>query len=110
LSPVVASRAAAGLLRALLRRAGNHDDRILLNEILSTEWRSLTLEGERHFIVLRLTGEDAGAMCTSLTTGLEEAEFAIPGQIVADIALARPPFHAEDGSISVAIEALTIEE
>lgn len=110
MSPVVASRAAAGLLRALIRRAGNPGDRILLNEILSTEWRSLTLEGERHFIVLRLVGEDADAMCARLTDGLEDAEFAIPRQIVADIALARPPFHGEDGSISLAIEALTIAE
>ena len=42
--------------------------------------------------------------------GLEDAEFAIPGQIVADIALAEPPVPQPDGSILVTIEALTVGE
>jgi hypothetical protein len=42
--------------------------------------------------------------------GLEDAEFHIPRQIVADIAVAEQPRCASDGSISIAIEALTVEE
>jgi len=37
------SPAAAGLLRALLDRAGVDRDRILLTEFRSTDWRSLVL-------------------------------------------------------------------
>jgi hypothetical protein len=40
--------------------------------------------------------------------GLEDAEFSIPGQIVADIAVLGPPKRGLDGSISLTIEALTI--
>ena len=40
--------------------------------------------------------------------GLEDAEFSIPGLIVADIALAAPPAYAPDGSTTITIEALTV--
>jgi len=45
-----------------------------------------------------------------LLSGLEDAEFAIPGQTVADIAVASVPRQNPDGSISARIEALTIAE
>ena len=104
------TRAAAGLLRALLSRLGNEDRRISLSGISTIDWRSLTLEGERHQIVLRLTGDDANERCDRLTAGLEDAEFAIPGQIVADITVAGAPVRAVDGSYTLTIEALTITE
>ena len=40
--------------------------------------------------------------------GLEDAEFSIPGQFVADIAVLGAPKRGHDGSIAVTIEALTI--
>lgn len=45
-----------------------------------------------------------------LVEGLEDAEFTIPGQIVADIGLARPLAVQADGAILVEIEALTVTE
>ena len=45
-----------------------------------------------------------------LTQGLSDAEFSIPGQIVADIAVVGDPHPVEDGSIGIDIEALTIAE
>ena len=39
---------------------------------------------------------------------LEDAEFVIPGVIVADIAIVEPPRRARDGSTELAIEALTV--
>jgi hypothetical protein len=42
--------------------------------------------------------------------GIDDAEFNIPGQIVADINVAGPPVRASDGSTSLSIEALTIAE
>ncbi|MEO7240572.1 MAG: hypothetical protein ABIW16_04160 [Sphingomicrobium sp.] len=104
------SRAAAGLLHALLKRAGPLSNRVLLTDLRSTDWHSLTLEGERHVIVLRIPVPDPQALLDRLTSGIEVAEFTIPGQIVADIALAGAPVTAPDGSLSVTIEALTVVE
>jgi hypothetical protein len=107
---IAMTAAAAGLLRALIARAAVPRNRILLTDARSTDWQSLTLIGERHRIELRVTGPDAPAAAGRMCGGLEDAEFHIPRQIVADIAVAEQPRCASDGSISIAIEALTVEE
>ena len=104
------SPAAAGLLRALLGRAGIERHRILLTNFRSVDWNSLTFTGERHAISLRIPGPDAAMVAASLISGLEEADFAIPGQIVADITLTGPPYSQADGAIILEIEALTVAE
>lgn len=104
------SAAAAGLLRALLARARDSRDRILLTEFRSIEWESLTFVGERHLIALRLVGPDCDDIANRLTLGLRDAEFAIPGHIVADIGLIELPRHDDDGAITLNLEALTIAE
>ena len=48
------SPAAAGLLRALVARAGINRDRILLTDFRSIDWQSLTFVGERHEMELRI--------------------------------------------------------
>ena len=106
----VMSRAAAALLRALLDRAGDQRDRILLSEIHSVDWQSLTLAGERHSIRLRIVGPDAERIVGGFVDGIEEAEFSIPGHIVADIAVDGTPTRELDSSVSLAIEALTVLE
>lgn len=104
------SPAAAGLLRALIGRAGVNRDRLLLTDFRSTDWQSLTFMGERHKMELRVPGPDADPLARRLTDGLPDAEFSIPGQIVADIRLERPPSYNRDGSVTLHIEALTIAE
>lgn len=104
------SPAAAGLLRALIARTGIDRDRILLSAYRSIDWHSLTFNGERHEMELRIPGPDAEAIATRLAHGLEDAEFSIAGQIVADIGLQQPPSSNEDGSVALFIEALTIAE
>jgi hypothetical protein len=104
------SPSASGLFRALLARTGVSQNRILLIEFSSLDWQSLTFTGERHHICLRVQGSDPGPIVHSLINGLEDAEFHVPGQIVADIALVGVPCADEDGSITVEIEALTIAE
>ncbi|GAA3909036.1 hypothetical protein GCM10022276_29130 [Sphingomonas limnosediminicola] len=42
--------------------------------------------------------------------GLEDAEFSIPGQIVADVTVFGKPVREPDGSTTITIEALTIGE
>ena len=93
-----------------MARAGISRDRILLTEIRSVEWQSLTFVGERHSIELRVPGPEAHLLTARLLDGLDEAEFSIPGQIVADIALLGAPVRSGDGSLSLSIEALTIAE
>ena len=107
---ILMSRAAAALLRALISRAGANRDRILLTEIQSCDWQSLTLTGERHNITLRVSGPGADAIAKFLITGLEDAEFSIPGQIVADITATLDPIVQGDESVALSIEALTITE
>lgn len=104
------SPAASGLLRELVRRAGCDRDRILLIDLRSVEWQSLTFVGERHQLEMRIAGEDAAALVARIADGLADAEFAIPGHLVADIGCSREPQLADDGSITLGIEALTIED
>ena len=104
------STAAAALLRALIGRAGVGRDRVLLTDAHSIDWRSLTFAGERHQIDLRVPAPDSRAVVERMCAGLEEAEFSIPGIIVADIAIAGSPSRLLDGSTSLTIEALTVSE
>jgi len=107
---IVMSRAAAGLLRALFKRSGNQRHRLLLTAIRSVDWYSLTLAGERHSIGLRVAGPAAELIVAPFLHGIEDAEFVIPGQILADLALARPPERESDGSVTFEMEALTVVE
>ena len=104
------SAAAAALLRALIARAGVPRDRILLTDVQSADWQSLTLNGERHQIGLRVPGPDCADIVERMCDGLEDAEFRIPGVIVADIGLMGTPQRSIDGSARLTIEALTVAE
>ena len=104
------SNAAAALLRALIARSRLPRDRILLTDVQSVDWQSLTFTGERHHISLRVTGSDSGSGVERMRDGLEDAEFSIPGVLVADIAVLGEPERALDGSITIRIEALTVGE
>ena len=105
---VAMSSAASSLLRALIARAGVTRDRVLLTDVQSIDWRSLTLNGERDLIELRVPGPGSREIVERMCDGLEEAEFSIPGTIVADIAVAGAPRRALDGSICLTMEALTV--
>lgn len=105
---IAMSRAATALMRALVARSGAPRDRILLSDIGSTDWQSLTFTGERHQLQFRITAPGSAAFVDRMCTGLEDAEFSIPGVIVADIAIIGRPRTGLDGSTRVAIEALTI--
>lgn len=107
---IALSPAARALFRTLVARSGAPRNRILLTEWRSVDWQSLTFVGERHEVALRVTGPDARTFADALTTGLADAEFALPGQIVADIALVGEPCEAGDGSVTIRIEALTVAD
>jgi hypothetical protein len=82
----------------------------LLSDAHSVDWQSLTFTGERHHIGLRITGLDSRDAVRRMCAGLEDAEFSIPGVLVADIGVLGAPVAAADGSTIVTIEALTISE
>jgi hypothetical protein len=104
------SAAAAALLRALLNRAGVERDRILLSDFRSVDWQSLTFSGERHEIALRIPGPGAAEVGRRIADGLAEHEFALPGHVVADIAIVGEPRENGDGSLVLKIEALTLAD
>ena len=106
-APVLAP-AAAGLLRGLVARSGASRSEVLLTEVRSVDWHSLTFDGERHEISMRFTGPGAEREADRMLDGLEEHEFTLPGAIVADISVAGRCVGLDDGSVSIAIEALTI--
>jgi len=104
------SPAAAALLRVLSARAGIVRNRILLTDADSIDWQSLTFTGERHHIGLRIAGPDSRGAVRRMCAGLEDAEFSIPGLLVADIGVLGTPIEARGGSTELTIEALTISE
>ena len=104
------SRPASALLAALIERAGVDRDRILLSEFRSVDWHSLTFVGERHLIRLRIPEPGADAVHARLTEGIGEAEFELGGHFVADIGVQGEPVRADDGALTVTIEALTVAE
>jgi len=102
------SPAASALLRILIARGAVDRDRILLTDAQSSDWQSLTFNGERHHLALRVTGVDSGAVVERMCAGLEDAEFSIPGLLVADVGKVGAPRRAPDGATELVIEALTI--
>ena len=108
MSAPVLSSAAAGLLRALIARSGARRSDVLLTEVRSVDWRSLTFDGERHEISMRFTGEEAALEADRMVDRMEDYEFSLNGAIVADINVVGRCVGLGDGSVSLAIEALTI--
>ncbi len=103
------SPAAAGVLRGLILRSGVDRNRILLTHGRSADWHSLTFTGERHSFALRITGAGSGGIAERICADLEDAEFDVPGAIVADIALVgQVAASGEDSELT--IEALTVAD
>lgn len=99
----------AALLRILIARSGASREQVLLNDICSTAWHSLTFDGERHRLSLRIVGPNADSFARRMTYRLEDAEFSIPGILVADITVSMGPDALADGTVALSIEALTVD-
>jgi hypothetical protein len=101
--------ATTALLRALrLRFRLLGVNFVNFEQVLSRQWASVTFTGARHEMTLRLDGEDAEAAADRFTAGLDVAEFALRGHILADIvAVSRES--AERG-VRLRLEALTVED
>lgn len=114
---------ATRLLREIeaLIRIGDEDRQkptLIVEEIRSTDWASLTFVGQRHELELRLDGEaDAvAAVLTRLVETLAEREIPIVGHFVADIRISpgplrdAPPAPAGQCCQSLRIEALVLRD
>lgn len=105
---IAMSPPAGALLRALIARAGVDRNRILLTDVHSTDWQSLTFSGERHQMSLKVTGLDSSAVVGRMCDDLADSEFSIAGLLVADIGVVGTPRRTPDGATELIIEALTI--
>lgn len=104
----VLSAAAGALLRGLFAKSGASRSDVVLTEVRSVDWRSLTFDGERHEIAMRFTGTDAREEADRMVEGIEDHHFSIGRAIVADINVVGRCTGLDDNSVSIAIEALTI--
>lgn len=77
--------------------------------VASRPWASITFSGERHRLALCLPGPGAQAAVDAFLDGLEDREFALRGQLLADIEATGVARDA-DGQIRLTLEALTVEE
>lgn len=105
----VLSTAAAGVLRTLIFRSRVDRNRILLIDATSTDWQSLTFSGERHRLVVKISGPDSSIVADRLCNGLEDEELSLSGAIVVDIAVEQRT-NNEDGTTELVIGALTVAD
>ncbi len=103
------SCAASQLLRALRNRSGLDVDEIIIGRFQSVDWQSLTFTGERHELLLRFAGADPAAALARLRHNLAAADWGLRGHVMADIVILDAKM-VGDGSIEVAIEALTLTD
>lgn len=92
------------LVAALIGQLEAGDD--VVAETL-TPWASATFIGARHGLTLVLRGEDAAARARELATQLPEAQFALPGHLVADLVV--DAITEEAGEVRLLLSVLTIE-
>ena len=87
---------------------------LTVEDVTVEDWASLTFEGQKHRIELRLDGEQAvvEAAGAVFAAALGDVEFTIPGQIVADIALTSTAMVTGGGLASrrLRFEVLTIDD
>jgi len=93
------------LLAQLTDRAGGL---VTVERATSRPWASALFQGRRHVVMLHLTGPDASGRRTRFATGLEEAEWTLPGHFVADITIDDQRSCPKGEWIE--LSALTIEE
>jgi len=82
---------------------------VTFESLSSRPWASITFSGERHRLVLCLPGPGAQAAVDAFLDGLGGREFALRGQILADIETVDVQRDG-DGQVRLTLEALTVED
>jgi hypothetical protein len=96
------------LERAVRDRFAGFGGHVEVEERASRRWSSISFSGERHRLRLRILSEAAGAPANRFIAGLDARGFTLRGHILADIAVTGD-LRAEDGSVRLIVEALTVE-
>jgi hypothetical protein len=81
---------------------------LVVEEITSRSWASVTFNGARHELAFRLEGPGAEQAADRFLANLDVAEFELRGHVLADIVLV-----SEDrrpGCVRIGLEALTVED
>jgi hypothetical protein len=110
--------AAGPLLRAVAAitctDSASNEPMLTIQEIATRDWASATFVGATHQLDLCLEGSAAAvsAAVEQLRARLDEAEIAVPGHIVADIALTLGQGHEQRGKVTqpLIITALVVED
>ncbi|HEY0958536.1 MAG TPA: hypothetical protein VGE05_04600 [Novosphingobium sp.] len=93
------------LLSAVMRLAAGRAELLRHAE---RSWASATFAGTHHMVALTFAGADAMAAAEAFIEALPDHEFAIPGQLVADAAIASIVQDAE--RLTVEAELLLLED
>ncbi|WP_030540219.1 hypothetical protein [Sphingobium sp. DC-2] len=93
------------LLAQLTARAGEPAG---VARAASRPWASALFQGRRHVVTLRLSGGDAPQRARRFCQGIEETEWTLPGQFVADISIDET--RSDGDGEWIELSALTIEE
>jgi hypothetical protein len=100
----------ARLLRCLLHLAG---PAARVESASCRPWASATFQGSRHLVELRFGGAAAHAGATAMAERTPDADFSIPGHIVADVSIDGMELVRDDTSCPTALlrlSALTVED
>lgn len=93
------------LIAALVEKVGED---CVANDARLTSWASATFIGARHDVTLVLHGADAAVRAEALAATLPDADFVLPGHIVADLAVDGFALTGEEEA-RLALSILTIE-
>jgi hypothetical protein len=94
------------LLVALMGLAGSCCE---VEDASQRPWCSATFVGTQHRVVLRLTGDGAAERARVLAASLPEAELALSGHIVVDLAVDGIS-ELDSGAVCLMLAVLTIED
>ncbi len=100
--------AQAAILRVIAQTVAPLGARLVIEELRSRDWASLTLTGARHELDVRLDGVGAEAALALLQEQLPDAAIAISGRILAELVV--EPGTADDFGVGLTICALVIDE
>lgn len=106
----VTADAAGALLRGVSEGFASFCGSFRLESLTSRPWASVTFSGARHKLAFSLVGEGAAAAADAFAAGLGEADFALDGHILADVALVGEERSASGDLVRLSLEALTVED
>ena len=98
------------LTRALQAEIDGFPGKTLVFPLTCTPWASITFAGARHHLMLEWTGPGAAGAAAEFFGRMGDIQFALPGQIVADLALLADHRRDDGAYAALEIELLTIED